>query len=386
MTATDTRPPASRTPGPPTALPRARVVPPGRIKIRKVDPADGFIIGGAAVGAFALTWIVYELLAPAGGGLGFWTVWFALFLATAWFLARQQHDAIRARDTVMRVVLWSAGIGLLVPLTLVATYTIARGYHALTTHFFFEDQKYVGPLSPPTEGGASHAIVGTIEQVALAILMSVPLAIGTAVYLNEVKGRLARPTRVIVDAMSAIPSIIAGLFILAAVILALGYHQGGFAAGLALSVLMLPTVTRTAEVVLRLVPGGLREASLALGGSEWKTTRRVVLPTARSGMATAVILGIARIIGETAPLLLVTFGAREMNWNPFEGTQSNLGLFIYKSVTLPQEAMKQRAWTGALVLFVIILVLFVIARILGGRGPGHIGRIRRARLARKGLA
>jgi len=357
-----------------------------RIRIRRVDPTDWFVIGGAAVGALALAWLIYEHLTPAAGAPGFFAVWYGLFLTFAFFLARDQYGKVRAKDTIVRVLVWSAGIGLLVPLVLVATYTIAKGYHALTLGFFTKDQKFVGPLSPATDGGASHAIVGTLEQVGLAVLISVPLAVATAVYLNEIGGRLARPVRIIVDAMSAIPSIVAGLFIFAAVILALGYHQGGFAAGLSLSVLMLPTVTRTAEVVLRLVPGGLREASLALGGTEWRTTRRVVLPTARSGMATAVILGIARVIGETAPLLLTTLGASVMNGNPFEGKQSALGLFVYKLVTLPQPAMVQRAWTGALVLLVLVLVLFVSARIIGGRGPGHIGRIKRARLARKGLA
>ena len=169
------------------------------------------------------------------------------------------------------------------------------------------------------------------------------------------------PVRMIVDAMSAIPSIVAGLFVFAAFILALGGQLSGFAASLALSVLMLPTVTRTTEVVLRLVPGGLREAGLALGATEWKTTRYVVLPTARSGIVTAVILGVARVIGETAPLLLTTLGATAMNVNPFEGKQSALPLYVYRLFQLPQEVAIQRAWTGALVLLMLVLVLFVTA-------------------------
>jgi len=151
-------------------------------------------------------------------------------------------------------------------------------------------------------------------------------------------------------------------------------------------VLMLPTVTRTAEVVLRLVPGGLREASLALGGGEWATVRRIILPTARAGLLTAVILGIARVIGETAPLILTSLGNNRFNGDPFRGKQDALPLMIYRLVHFPQTTQIQRAWTGALVLLGLVLILFIIARIIGGRGPGHIGRLKRARLARKGLS
>jgi phosphate transport system permease protein len=172
----------------------------------------------------------------------------------------------------------------------------------------------------------------------------------------------------------------------AAAILELHQQQTGFAAALALAVLMLPTVTRTAEVVLRLVPGGLREASLALGGGEWATVRKVVLPTARSGLLTAVILGVARIVGETAPLILTSLGNTSFNSNPFKGKQDALPLFIFRLIRFPQAAARARAWTGALVLLMLVLVLFIIARVIGGRGPGHIGRLKRARLARKGLA
>lgn len=357
-----------------------------RLRIRATQPEDLLIVGATALGALALTWLVYERLTPAAGGLGFVICWYALFLLMSWFVAREQLGPVRARDFVARIVIWSAGLGLLAPLTLVAIYTIGKGYHALRLSFFTEDQSFVGPLSPATDGGGSHAIVGTLQQVGLAVLMSVPLGVLTAVFLNEVGGRLARPVRMIVDAMSAIPSIVAGLFIFAAVILVLHQQQSGFAAALALSVLMLPTVTRTTELVLRLVPGGLREASLALGGTEWRTTRLVVLPTARSGIATAVILGIARVVGETAPLLLTAFGASAMNTDPFDGKQSALPLFVYRLFQLPQPAEVQRAWTGALVLLALVLVLFVTARIIGGRGPGHIGRLRRRRLARRGLA
>jgi phosphate transport system permease protein len=224
-------------------------------------------------------------------------------------------------------------------------------------------------------------------MVGLATLIAVPLGISTAVFLSEFRNSFAaRPVRMIVDAMSAIPSIVAGLFIYAAFIIQFHQQQTGLAAALALAVLMLPTVTRTSEVVLRLVPGGLREASLALGGGDWATVRRITLPTARAGLLTAVILGIARVVGETAPLILTSLGNTAFNGDPFKGKQDALPLFVYRLIRFPQTASIQRAWTGAFVLLGLVLILFIIARIIGGRGPGHIGRIKRARLARKGLA
>jgi phosphate transport system permease protein len=374
-------------PAPPApVVPAAVADPEERIRIRSVEPAEVLAVAGSAGSALSLTWLIYENLTPLSGTLGFWVMWYVLFLVTVGFVSWQLYDGIRARDQLARVVIWSGGLMVLVPLLLVVAYTIGRGYHALRLQFFTEDQQFVGPLSPATEGGGKHAILGTLQQVGLAALLSVPLGIFSAIYLNEVQGRLARPLRMITDAMSGVPSIVAGLFVYAAWILALGHQQTGLAGALALSVMFLPTVTRTAEVVLRLVPGGLREASLALGGTEWRTTGRVVLPTARSGLTTAVILGIARVIGETAPLLLVIGGAFRLNANPFSGKQDALPYFVFRLVRFPQESQIQRAWTGALVLLGVVLILFVIARLIGGRGPDHIGRLRRWRLRRKGLA
>lgn len=357
-----------------------------RIKIRVVDPDDALIIGGGALSATAMTWLVYGRLLPLTGGLGFWVSWYVVFVGIVWACTHQLRGAMAARDMVARVVIWSGGVAVLVPLLLVVGYTIGRGYHALRLNFFTEDQRYVGALSKSTDGGGAHAIIGTLQQIGMAMLISVPLGVFSAVYLSEVKGRLARPLRTATDAMSAVPSIVAGLFIYAVWILTFGQEQTGFAGALALSVLFLPTVTRTSEVVLRLVPGGLREASLALGGGEWRTTSRVVLPTARSGLATAVILGMARVIGETAPLILTIGGAFVINANPFSGKQDSLPYFVYRLVRFPQEAQIDRAWTGALVLLMLVLVLFVIARVIGGRGPDHIGRLRRRRLRKQGLA
>jgi phosphate transport system permease protein len=357
-----------------------------RIRPQGFRTSDALDLAGGAFGSFCLAYLLYERITPLSGGVGFFVTWYVLFLVMTWFLATNRLGALEARDQMARVVVGTVGIGLLVPLGIIVGYVIFKGYHALRPHFFTQDLSHTGPLSKATEGGGSAAIVGSLEMVGIATVLTVPLGIATAIFLNEIGGRLARPLRMIVDAMSAIPSIVAGLFIYAAFILALHQQQTGFAAALALAVLMLPTVTRTAEVVLRLVPGGLREASLALGGGEWATVRRVVLPTARSGLLTAVILGVARIIGETAPLILTALGNTSFNANPFKGKQDALPLFILRLIRFPQAASRDRAWTAALVLLGLVLVLFIIARIIGGRGPGHIGRLKRARLARKGLA
>src|SRR5260370_2187487 len=205
-----------------------------------------------------------------------------------------------------------------------------------------------------------------------------------AVFLNDVGGRLVRPVRFIVNAMSGVPSIVAGLFIFAAWIVQLGNKFSGLAGALALSVLMLPTVTRTAEEMLRIVPDGLREASLALGAPEWRTVSGVVLPTARAGLLTAVILGVARAVGETAPLIMTAFGASILNLNPFKEAQSSLPLMIYSLIRSPQQAQADRAWTEAFVLIALVLALFTLARILAGRAVG--GGKRGPSLARRLLA
>jgi phosphate transport system permease protein len=350
-----------------------------RIRLRRFDRSDAGALAGAAIAAFSLDWLVYERLTPLSGGLGFWVCWYLAFVVIDAVVMRDRHGWHTAKDRVAGVVVASAGTVLVVSLGFVLGYVVFRGYSALRAQFFTQTQEFVGPLSKATDGGGAEAIVGTLEQVGLATLICVPLGVLSAVFLNEVGGRMARPLRTVVDAMSAVPSILAGLFIYAAWILALHQSFSGFAGSLALSVLMLPIVTRTAEVVLRLVPGGLREGALALGGTEWRVARLVVLPTARVGLVTAVILGIARVVGETAPLILTTFGAFRMNANPFRGAQSSLPLFVWSLYKQPQAAQVQRAWTGALVLVILVLALFVLARIIGGRGPGHVGFVRRWR-------
>lgn len=370
---------------PPTAVTRP-TTPQRPIVIRRIERDDVIVGCGSALSSYALVWFLFERLLGVEGQLGFWVSWYVVFLALSSGLTWQIRDRVRAKDQIARTVVWSAGLLVIAALGMVVLYTISRGYHALRPSFFVEDQRYVGPLSDASEGGGAHAIIGTLQQVGIALLISAPLGVMTAVYLSEVKGRWARPLRMVTDAMSAVPSIVAGLFVYATWVLTFGNQQSGLSGSLALSVLFLPTVTRTSEVVLRLVPGGLREASYALGGDEWHTTSRVVLPTSRVGLTTAVILGMARVIGETAPLILTIGGAFVVNTNPFSGKQDALPYFVFRLVRFPQESQVARAWTGALVLLILVLVLFVIARAIGGRGPDHVSRLKRRRLRKEGLA
>ncbi|HTT86793.1 MAG TPA: phosphate ABC transporter permease PstA, partial [Acidimicrobiales bacterium] len=255
----------------------------------------------------------------------------------------------------------------------------AKAVPNLHWQLFIKTQKYFQILGahPLTTVGVAHAIVGSLEQVGFAALLGVPVAIATAVFLNEVGGRGTRMVRTVVTAMSGTPSVIAGVFIYSILIInhVLGYS--GFAAALALFVLLLPLVTRTTEEVLRVVPSGLREASLALGASEWRTVWSVVLPTARSGVITAVLLGVARAAGETAPLLFTAFGSQVMNYDVFSHPQSALPLVVWTNVRQAQPVLITLAFDAAFVLLVMVLVLFVAARVLGRTRSGR--RRRRAR-------
>jgi phosphate transport system permease protein len=222
--------------------------------------------------------------------------------------------------------------------------------------------------------------------MAIALGITVPLGLACAVYLNETRGRLAHFVRTIVDAMTALPSIVAGLFIYATIIVSFHFEKSGLAAAVALSVMMLPIIIRAADVVLRLVPGNLREASAALGAPQWRTIRHVVLPTARSGLATSIILGTARGIGETAPVLLTAGFTQSVNTNPLHGPMAALPLTAFQFVQSPFATMRIRGFATAAFLMLVVLVLFVFARALGGRGPGYVstrqaGRIRKASAA-----
>lgn len=258
----------------------------------------------------------------------------------------------------------------LLPLASVLYFTVVKGLTRFGGYFLQHSMRGVGPLD--ATGGAYHAIIGTLEQVGIATAIAVPLGLLAAIYTVEYgKGRLAALVRFFTDVMTGVPSIVAGLFLYAFWVLALGQGFSGFAAALALTILMLPTIVRSTEEMLKLVPDALREASLALGIPRWRTILSVVLPTASAGIITGVMLAIARVAGETAPLLLTALNFDSINVNPFGGQQAALPTFIFAQAGAPQKVALDRAWAGALTLVLLILVLSLIARTIARRSRIH---------------
>jgi len=358
-----------------------------KVRIVRISLAGTATLWGAVVGALALVWVLYERVLPFSGVLGFWLCWYVVFLVFYAWMARMQWDRRDVINRVTTVALAAAGAVVLLVVFGTDLYTLVRGAASVVhPNFWTQSLAFAGPDSPLSVGGVSHAIVGTLEQIAIATMLAVPLAVATAVFLSEVGGALARPVRIIVEAMTALPDIIAGLFIYALFILTLGMQKSGLAAALALTVTMLPIIARASEIVLRLVPGTLREASYALGSSQWRTVWNVVLPTARSGLATAVVLGMARGIGETAPVLIVAGMTKEFNFNPTSGPQISLPLFIWNYVHIegvtPQYIA--RGFGAGVALVLVVLGLFTLARKLGGAAPGELTKRQRRQLARQG--
>jgi phosphate transport system permease protein len=330
-----------------------------------VHSEERFVRVGSWVGGFALSWVITQRLLPLPGPTWFLLVGFATSLAVTAVTAAMTGSAVEVRDRLATAVI-TAG-ALLVGFALLTTllFVFQRGWRPLLhPNFFIDDMAAVGPRDPFNRGGILHAIVGSMIQVGIAICVTVPLGIGTAVFMTEIGGRFARIVRTVVEAMTALPSIVAGLFVYTVLIIGLGFPRSGFCASMALAVMMLPIIARAADVVLRVVPGGLREASLALGASRWKTVWHVVLPTARPGLATALILGIARGVGETSPVLLTSGAASFVVTNPNGGVMNSLPLFIYSTVRSGEPTAIARAFAAASVLLFLVLVLFVVARAL----------------------
>jgi phosphate transport system permease protein len=299
-------------------------------------------------------------------------IWAAIgMLFTEYLLVRDRLGPTMAVDRVVSALVWLAAITAVGVLAWMLVFLVAKGIGHINWDFLSQDRSKTGPLNPG--GGALHAILGTLEQTIIASIVAIPIGILTAVYLHEMKGRLSGVVRFFADAMSGLPSIVAGLLVFALWVQTRGHGYSGIAASAALVIVMLPIVTRTAEEVLRTVPGSLREASFAMGAPEWRTVSRVVLPTARSGLVTAAILAIARVVGETAPLILTAFGSASLNANPLRNPQQALPLYTYQLIKEPNASQNALAWTGALVLVLLVLILFVIARVISARGARRLG-------------
>ena len=314
----------------------------------------GVVAGAVALGVLSwlpIGWIIVTILT---------------YIVGTYVASRLVESRRQAADRLATAVVTSAFFIVLLPLVSVIWTVVERGSNRFDWEFYSSTMRNVVGEG----GGVWHAILGTLIITGLAAVFAVPFGLFTAIYLTEygVESRFARAVTGLVDVMTGIPSIVAGLCAYALFVLLDGPgHRSGLAGAIALTLLMTPVVVRTSEEMLRLVPNELREASAALGVPKWKTIAKVVLPTAIAGILTGVVLAIARVIGETAPLLVTVGIATAVNTNPFTGRMATLPVFTYNSYafpSLPRDASLDRAWAAALTLVIIVGLLFTAARIL----------------------
>ena len=331
---------------------------------RWYSPAALLIAFSLALSSLTLSGLTNEDGAPnlvAVGVLGF-----TLYMVVTYLISRSVEGRRKATDRMVTGWVTAAFSLAVIPLVSLTWTVVEKGLNRLDGDFFSQSMRNVVGAG----GGALHAIVGTLELTGIATVISVPLGIMTAIYLVEYgRGKLARAVTFFVDVMTGIPSIVAGLFAFSLFLIILGPASAinGFAGAISLAVLMTPVVVRATEEMLKIVPNELREASYALGVPKWLTILKVVIPTALAGIATGVIIAIARIIGETAPLLLAAGFTTSMNYNPFAEKMMTLPVFVYTSYAIQGtdfQSYIDRAWAGALTLMIIVMVLNLIARII----------------------
>lgn len=348
--------------------------------IVKISREDVMVTVGALLSAFCATMLLFGRLTHLSGRVGFAVICYVLFLGLYATLTSITNTRPAVIDKVMGVLMSSSAAIAIGALIWVVLSTLWKGREAIVKlNLYTQDMRSAGPGDPLNVGGINHAIVGTMIIVTIALVLTVPLGIACAVFLNETGSRLVEPVRSVVTAMTALPSIVAGLFVFTVWILILGYPRSGLAAAIAVSLMMLPIITRSADVVLRLVAGGLREAAAALGAPQWRVVWHVVLPTARSGLSTAVILGVARGIGETAPVLLTSGSGATRNLDPTKNPMMSLPLAVYEFVRSPDQALIARGFATASVLMVLVLIFFSLARALGGRPAGQMSKMQSRR-------
>jgi phosphate transport system permease protein len=336
---------------------------------------------GAGFASLAMTWLLYDNILPTAGIVGFVVVWYVAFIGFYALVIIPNHPRPVVVDKVSAALVMAGATIVAGALVWTVVYVFWKGVPALDHWNFYHKSASSSPTAPFNQGGILHAIVGSLIEVSIAVIISVPAGIGTAIYMTEVGGRFSKVVRTVVEAMTALPDLVAGLFVYTFLIVDVPKvipsasqtwaATNGFAAAVALSITMLPIVARSSEVVLRVVPGGLREAGLALGSSQWSTVRRVVLPTARPGLATAVILGIARGIGETAPVLITSGASSFFNTNPFKSPMNSLPLYVYTGLRSGEAPFETRAFAAAAVLLLVVVVLFVSIRLLARQRAGR---------------
>lgn len=268
------------------------------------------------------------------------------------------------KNSVATAVMWAAFAIAVIPLVWILVTVAVKGGHLILDSTWWTNSQQ-GVTARREGGGAVHAIQGTLIQGLVTALISVPIGVLTAVYLVEYgRGRFARIVSFMVDILTGVPSIVAALFIYALWVATLGFQRSGFAVALALVLLMIPVIVRSTEEMLKIVPNDLREASYALGVPKWKTILRIVIPTAFGGIVTGIMLSIARVAGETAPLLLTTFLSQSMNENLFSGPQASIPTFVWDQISSGTPASIDRAWAGALVLILVVVLFYGLARLV----------------------
>jgi phosphate transport system permease protein len=304
------------------------------------------------------------------GKLAYFLLFLPIGTLAQFFWARYKYGSKAAKDVIASSIMMTGAIAVFIPVISIVLTTFVKGLPGLSVSIFTNDMGQASFIDPVGMGGLLHSIVGTLFLILISVLISVPMGMLTALYLTEIRGPGSRFIQFMVQAMSGVPSVVAGLFIFSAVILTTPLDTSGFVASLALSILMIPTVTRASQEVLLLIPNDLREAGLAMGATQWRTVAMIVVPAAKSGLITASILGVARIAGETAPLIFTLGGADKLNTNPVYGIQSALPFYIWTGFRLGTPESVQRSWTGILVLLVIVLSLFTLARVVGSNSKG----------------
>ena len=333
----------------------------------KIDRLESLLI---VVAAFAVAGLSVKFTG-FNGKLGFFFSLFVALIVLSFGFHYYKRGMAAAKDSLLQVFAVMAIVITIIPIVSIVATVFSKGYKGLHWGILTKDMALASVNDPIVNGGLLHALVGTIIMVGGALIISFPIGVLTALYLTEIRGPLTKPIRFLVQAMSGVPSIVAGLFILSSLIYPVTKELSGLMGSLALSILMIPTIARTAEEMLHLIPNELREAGVALGGTQWRTVAGVVLPAAKSGLVTAIILGVARIIGETAPLLLVSGGGDSLNVNPTQGAMGSLPYYIWKSfLTGGTPEAFARAWGGMLVLLSFIFILFGLARYISGRKVG----------------
>jgi phosphate transport system permease protein len=310
--------------------------------------------------------IAITVLFSIDGAIGLIAVFLPIQIIATIAVGQYLYKKRGRQDAVLMIytIFFSVLVTILLASVLVSVFE--RGATMLRWSFLTQNATYISSTTSLDYGGLGHAMLGSLAIVGFTTLVTVPLGIGVAIYLTESRSSSRSIVRSLIQSMSGLPSVVSGMFIYSALIVTGISHQIGLTGSLALIPLMLPTVARVCEEALRLVPGDLRSAALGLGAPSYRMFLQVVLPAARTGIITAVLLGVARIIGETAPLLLTVNAAATTNLNIFDGPIETLPTFLFRNLSYGTDSSIQRAWGTALVVLCLVLVIFTLARTIGG--------------------